>query len=413
MVKIRRSTTQFNIWTRLFNCICSVRFASGVICTLLLLAILEEEEVITVIEPSTLPNGHLRSGTTSSETSRSNSVVKHGFISCDEIYEAQRHSNKKPEKDSSNSRSGGGGRSTIDWLSVDPNKGKLYARTTITEPQFTISLHSEEYDNVRWKTIMETGKYYEDHVHNYFVEVLSSIPPTTTNSYVIDVGANIGYYTLLSAAILKQRNIISFEPNPANIIRICESLRLNNWETATTTNNNIHILQNAVGENSDHGNEMLLFVPKNPGQGFLKELPEGNLDNEHQSKTKLVSLDKWAEEHGLFNNQAAKNDISIAILKVDVEGHEPQVLVGATRLLQSGMIKNVFTECRRFGRTNVKDMLLTLLNAGFTLREPNCDQCMKPTNSAESNANAFVEWATAKIGKNKGQTMDLWWEKKK
>ena len=429
---------------------------------------------------TTRSKGVLRSSLLSNSNSNSNSVIQHGDISCEEVFESRRRSRRRKRGTSSNQEdpvvAGGedaaavnhnsnsnSNNNNIDWYSIDPNKGQLYAREIITPPvPFVIALHNSEYDSVRWKTIMDTGQYYEQHVHNNFVQVLllqGKNTNTTTNtknsySYVVDVGANIGYYTLLSASL--NSNVIAFEPNPSNIVRICESIRLNNNLNNNDNNNDssnrdIRIFQNAVGESEQHNTDMLLFVPKNPGQGFLKELPpppppppppatttttsaakakgDGNnknpsspflhhdvdettINDEHHSKTKVISLDKWAEEHHLFD-AAKAGDFSIEILKVDVEGHEPQVLLGAKKLLQSGIVKHVFTECRRFGRDNVKDMIVTLLEAGFVLRRPNCNMCLKSTASPQENANSFTDWATIVIGKHKGKTMDLWWEKVK
>ena len=64
--------------------------------------------------------------------------IVHGALSCDQVKERV---------------------SSGTWS--DPNRGKIYAREVITTPKFIVALHNEEYDNVRWKTIMQEGKYYE------------------------------------------------------------------------------------------------------------------------------------------------------------------------------------------------------------------------------------------------------------
>ena len=464
--KNKRGFPLLSLIQRLLKSICNRSFIFGILVGLILILAISSRDDITRIEEelpltssssssSTTTKGSRSSSSSSGKTrtSSTNSVIRHGDISCEEIFESRRR-RKKGGSTKEDAVEGGGGkapaasrRSDIDWYSIDPNKGRLYAREIVTPPvPFVIALHNSEYDSVRWKTIMDTGQYYEQHVHDNFVQVLvsgnNSSKATTTgrntntrNSYVIDVGANIGYYTLLSASL--HANVIAFEPNPSNIVRICESIRLNSHnnngnDDGDFRNRDIRIFQNAVGESELHNTEMLLYVPKNPGQGFLKELPSitttaekaGNspflhhdvdetiINDEHHSKTKVISLDKWAEEHHLFD-AAKAGDFSIEILKVDVEGHEPQVLLGAKKLLQSGIVKHVFTECRRFGRDNVKDMIVTLLEAGFVLRRPNCNMCMKSTASPQEKANSFTDWATIVIGKHKGKTMDLWWEKVK
>lgn len=275
----------------------------------------------------------------------------------------------------------------------DPNEGKIYARETITTPHFRISLHEQTYDPVRWR-IMEEGKYYEDEVHQRFVDILEHTEP----SFVLDVGANIGYYTLLSASL--GHNVIAFEPNPANVLRLCDSLRLNDFSNGTPE---IHIFQNAVS--NVHGEEMMLHSPKNPGQAFLKPM-EGQDEetNDHKAKTTVISLDKLAEEQGWFDNA----DFHIKLLKVDVEGKEPQVFLGAPKLLKSGLVEHILTEGRRFGRTNIQDSFVVLFEAGYTIKEPRIP-IDSQLSSAREKAKAVCDWWLNKLGSNSQMVRDMWW----
>lgn len=233
----------------------------------------------------------------------------------------------------------------------DPNEGKIYARRLVTEPHFYVAVHNHSYDFVRWEHIFEKGKYYEDLVHDRFVEILSHHP----SSLVVDVGANIGYYTLLSLAL--GHNVIGFEINPANLLRLCESLRLNGWKNAA-------IFQRGVS-NTD-GTRLQVLVPKNPGQAFMKELDAANDTpniSAHHAFTTTVTLDTFASERGWFD----KANLTISILKLDVEGKEPQIVEGAKKLLRSGIVANVLTEARRIGRPTIQQELNTLLSSGYTI----------------------------------------------
>ena len=273
----------------------------------------------------------------------------------------------------------------------DPNLGRIYARETETYPHFRISLHEKEYDVVRWR-IMEEGKYYEDEVHQRFVDILDHQP----SSYVLDVGANIGYYTLLSASL--GHNVIAFEPNPSNVLRLCDSLRLNDWSNGVP---DIHIFQNAVAD--VHGEEMMLHAPKNPGMAYLKPL-EGQDEetNDHTARTTLISLDKLAEEQGWFQ----RTDFKIKLFKIDVEGKEPQVVLGAPKLLKSGIIEHVLTEGRRFGRTNVQDSFAVLFEAGYTIKEP---AVPVKGNTPKDKAKSVCDWWLDKLGPNSQMVRDMWW----
>jgi hypothetical protein len=46
---------------------------------------------------------------------------------------------------------------------------------------------------------------------------------------------------------------------------------------------------------------------------------------------------------------------------IDVEGKDPQVVLGGSQLLASGLVKNVLSEARRFGRAIVFNSFVTLL----------------------------------------------------
>jgi FkbM family methyltransferase len=273
---------------------------------------------------------------------------------------------------------------------VDPNGGKVWARETITFPQFYISLHGQDYDPVRWR-IMEEGKYYEDQVHKRFVEILENSSP----SHVLDVGANIGYYTLLSASL--GHCVISFEPNPANILRLCDSLKLNQF----TKDPEIHLFQNAVAD--VHGEEMMLLSPKNPGQAFLRPL-DGQMETDsHKAKTTVIMLDRFAEEQGWLESGSG---FQIKLLKIDVEGKEPQVIMGSPKLLKSGIIEHILTEGRRFGRPNIRESFEILFEAQYMIKEPQIP--IEGKTSAEK-AKSLCDWYLNKFGKDSMQVHDMWW----
>jgi hypothetical protein len=58
-------------------------------------------------------------------------------------------------------------------------------------------------------------------------------------------------------------------------------------------------------------------------------------------------------------------DLSIAILMLDVEGKEQQIIAGARRLLESGIVKNILTEFRRLGRKSMQAAIKILLDTGY------------------------------------------------
>lgn len=191
---------------------------------------------------------------------------------------------------------------------IDPNEDRVYLRKLSSKPSFFVSVHNQSYDAVRWNSIFEEGRYYEDQVHQRFLEILSDQP----KSLVIDVGANIGYYTLLSASL--GHDVLAFEINPANILRICESLTMNGWRSPQ-----VSTFQNGVSDT--HGSPLQVLVPKNPGQAFMNQIDDirglhriqnTNTTSSHHAFTTTVTLDQFARDHGWFSQAP----FSISILKV-------------------------------------------------------------------------------------------------
>ncbi|KAG7345670.1 FkbM family methyltransferase [Nitzschia inconspicua] len=274
----------------------------------------------------------------------------------------------------------------------DPNDGSYFIRKIKKAPNHYVSLHNNDYDPVRFRHIFLTGNYYEHEVHDRFELILAEADRTnitTSRSLptVVDVGANIGYYSLLSAA--RQHAVVAFEINPSNLVRLCDSIELNTHfhsdnkeKDPTAFFGPIRMFRNGVS--SQHNQTLHYAVPKNPGEASIQVLSEDNKNHRPQLEsfangtstndpffTTTVTLDQFASDHGwqiptTQNNDddTSNKDIDIAILKIDTEGHEPYILQGATKLLHSHLIRNILIEYRSHCRDAVFEFVL---EAGYVL----------------------------------------------
>lgn len=239
-------------------------------------------------------------------------------------------------------------RSFVKKVSVDtdPEGSEKVLVRTKTEHPFLIALHKQKHDKVRWD-IVTYGRYYEWGLEDVWAKILKKALP---GSHIVDVGGNVGYYSLFSAA-LGDFVIDSFEPNPANILRFCESVGVNYWSGDTSTSadslrsvNSPRINIWEMGLSNAEGNLSFRHDEKNPGAGRFvtekqKPIASSSKRENRIDQIPVVTLDSFAKERGWFSNRR-----EIEILKVDVERHEAQVLLGAKELLQSGLVKNIFTE---------------------------------------------------------------------
>ena len=126
---------------------------------------------------------------------------------------------------------------------------------------------------------------------------------------VYDIGANVGYFTLLAAVLTGEKGqVYAFEPLPRNIEFLKKHISLNNLS-------NVEVIQAAV---SDHSGEALFEFGASTAMGHLS--PTGDL------RIKMVSLDRMIANGNLFAPD---------VIKIDVEGAEYEVLRGAENLIET------------------------------------------------------------------------------
>lgn len=132
----------------------------------------------------------------------------------------------------------------------------------------------------------------------------------------LDVGANVGYYSLLAATRIAPGGAVhAFEPVAAQHAALCANLRLNHLE---------HVTVNRLIVSETRGTmEIHIGDHDNSGVASVGIAGSGN------SKTETVdaiSLDDYIREQRLPK---------VDVVKIDVEGHEPNVLRGALVLLRT------------------------------------------------------------------------------
>jgi FkbM family methyltransferase len=130
---------------------------------------------------------------------------------------------------------------------------------------------------------------------------------------VVDVGANIGIYTLPLAGMVGPRGrVLAFEPEAAAFAQLEHNARVNGLAQ-------IEPVQRALG---DVEAEMTLYCsPTNFGDHRL----HSHGDVEVRQRVRVVTLD--AELAGVA-------DGAVRLIKVDVQGHEPFVLAGMAETLR-------------------------------------------------------------------------------
>jgi FkbM family methyltransferase len=132
----------------------------------------------------------------------------------------------------------------------------------------------------------------------------------------IDVGAHIGLFTMhMAARVGETGRIHAFEPFAANFALLARSITENSF------GNRVQARHAAVGAAS--GSATLTFPRETLNSGGAYLVPDGGapLAGNLTARVPIVALDDLAI------------DRPVRLIKMDVEGAEPQVIGGATRLL--------------------------------------------------------------------------------
>jgi FkbM family methyltransferase len=163
---------------------------------------------------------------------------------------------------------------------------------------------------------MAVAGWYEPGVS----EVLT--PLCRRTGHIVDVGANVGWYTFLAAARVGAEGLVlAFEPDPENFHLLSTSL-------AENPRPQVRIFQQCL---SDHVGEEQLFLSDLAASYHSTVEHVGS----RSVRVPATSLDEVVRAQGLR---------SIDLVKIDVEGGEPKVLRGARETLRTGIIRNLIIE---------------------------------------------------------------------
>ncbi len=142
-------------------------------------------------------------------------------------------------------------------------------------------------------------------------------------SVVIDVGANVGYYTLTAAVCVGPAGrVIAFEPGPTTAARLRENAALNGFS-------NLTIVEAAVSDRPGSS------VFRMACDSEASSLYDGGSDASSCVEVQVTTLDGYVFQSGLDR---------VDLIKIDAEGAEVAVLRGARQLLSRFDVPQIIIE---------------------------------------------------------------------
>ena len=193
-------------------------------------------------------------------------------------------------------------------------------------------------------------KFLADNPDSYFINeyendnfsfVLNEIN-NKPESIIYDLGANIGFFSMLCSAVSPQSKIYCFEPIPANMAILCRHLLINKVR-------NVFPVNFAV---SDHFG-LVDFSADNLSHSYTYKQSSAHYGNRQINiKAGVISLDILINQF-----EFTKPDI----LKIDVEGAEYDVLAGAADVIKKYKPK-ILLSTHEAHVTGIEDKCLQFLD---------------------------------------------------
>lgn len=246
----------------------------------------------------------------------------------------------------------------------------LYRFKTRFFPRFRLDRFPALQGLVNRLTLRSRGNYVENVLgHRMYLDDRDSLQLSTRGVYepfetrflqqsvrpgmlVLDVGANIGYYTLQFArAVGPTGRVYAFEPDPANFALLRRNIEANGYEAIVTPVNR------AV---SDRPGVLNLYVSED-NRGDHRTY--GADDGRAAIPVEAVALDDFLRDL----------DRPVDLVKMDIQGAEYYALKGMTGLLQRSPDVTLVMEFWPFGLrgsgAEPRAVLELLRGLGFSFRE--------------------------------------------
>ena len=145
---------------------------------------------------------------------------------------------------------------------------------------------------------------------------------------VIDLGANIGYFTLILAKLVGPTGkVFAFEPDPRNLTLLKKNVEYNNYK-------NVIVVPKAVSNVND---KCTLYVgQKTFGQNRIYKPEKTDTQKFIPMDSETIRLDDFFKANNLLDK--------ISFIKMDIEGSEFLALSGMKEILKLNKNIKIFTE---------------------------------------------------------------------
>ena len=187
------------------------------------------------------------------------------------------------------------------WMHKN-NLDKRYYDKRIGQSLFLKVLPTDHIDQL----IFWYGEYEPD-VRNALMKLIRE------DSVVFDIGANIGYFTIIAASKAKHGKVHAFEPSTSSFNRLVANVEGNGLK-------NVKCIRTAIGNVSE---PRLLYLSSVENTGMTSLTKPENYSGDHEN-VQVITLDEYVEIEKVTR---------LDVVKIDIEGNELNALKGMRKCL--------------------------------------------------------------------------------
>jgi FkbM family methyltransferase len=164
--------------------------------------------------------------------------------------------------------------------------------------------------------------YWEDKNASFeFSEIFKSV--AKQSNVFLDVGANVGYYSLLGASLNKDLKIYAFEPSKGPRYFLNKNIALNGFDKITQVNKACAD-KSAILEFYEEKNAKYPYI-EHHASGIGNTNNTWGIENFTKYEVQAISLDEFVDANAITG---------LDLIKMDTEGTENYVLTGALKCIR-------------------------------------------------------------------------------
>ena len=212
-------------------------------------------------------------------------------------------------------------------------------------PKYMLNIHNPVTEDIFISGSTHAQRIWDPYIWDLFVRILQEAPSGALSraGLVVDVGANIGYFTMMAAAL--GYDVVSFEPMAHNLRKLRSSVRRNGFGSRVT------IIDRVVAQTAGARVVLVATHPTNQGNGHIV-----NVDT-------VSNVDRYYSETTTLDAVLVPMKRDILLMKIDVEGSETAVLDGAYSIIRERTVHFITLEISDATRDNRACSLVAMLRA--------------------------------------------------